>query len=110
MSRAIFLASVVLFGLGVNCGTQTPKVVKTETQAACTVIEALAGDATVDSICASAPELAEIVASIIGSRGGAARKVGPCKSIAGSSVCATKEELATAFALVRAKRGDGGAP
>jgi hypothetical protein len=83
----------------------TPKQAGAGTQAACTLVQAFSDSVVVDSICASAPELAELAAAVMASREDAsARKAGPCRPLPESDVCATESETLRAIRAVRAMR------
>ncbi len=99
------IAVTALFRVIVGCGI-TPKQAGDATDAACTVVEALTPDQTVESVCAMAPEVASIVAFIASTRAdaGPARYAERCKLIPTTTVCATNAETLAAVRAVKAKR------
>ncbi len=109
--RQTLAAGVVLlaalFVVGHCSGCLTPKQAGDATDSACQVVEALAGDGTVDAICAFAPELAEIAALVMANRadGGPGRMaVRSCAIVPTTTVCATNAERLAAIRAVKAKR------
>jgi hypothetical protein len=115
MKIRVFVATgLALFALtfivthGVGCGI-TPKQAGVGTDAACKLVEALAQDATVESICADAPAIAELTASVLASRADAGADAGPraamaCKVIPTTAVCATNAETLAGIRAVKARR------
>ncbi len=84
----------------------TPKQAGEATRAACTLIEAVAEDTTVESVCATAPEVAEIIDWIATSAPDArAKRVAMCARIPTTSVCATNAETLRAIRKVKILRG-----
>lgn len=100
-------AALLLVGSVLGCGV-TPKQASDGAQAACTLVEAYADSAAVDSICATAPELAAIAAAAAEARAAArdagARSAAPCRRIPGTETCATEAEIAAGIRAVKAKR------
>ncbi len=75
--------------------------------AGCELIDAIATDGSYRSICATIPEIADIIQRISARRGDAgAAALGPCRPLAaeGRSVCATPHELAEEIARINAER------
>ncbi len=109
--RQTLAAGAVLVGgllvLGHCIGCLTPKQASDVTDASCKTVEALAPDATVESICAFAPELAAIAALVMASRadGGPARMaVRSCVIIPTTTTCATNAETLAAIRAVKVAR------
>lgn len=95
--------------LGVSACGVTPKQAGDGTKAACTIVEAVTDSALVDSICATAPELASLAAFVASVRADAgsdagARMAAPCKVIPQTTTCATNAETAAAIRALKAKR------
>ncbi len=106
---ALFLLSLAaLFHFLTGCNV-TPKQAGAGTDAACKLVEALTQDATVESVCAFAPELAAIGASVMATRADSGADAGPraamaCKVIPTTQVCATNAETLAAIRKVKAAR------
>jgi hypothetical protein len=92
-------------------GCLPPKLAGDVAKEACIIVEAYAGTPDVESICATAPEIAELatyaiesmmVARRLGGRGDAGEYV--CKRIPDTGTCATDEELVVAIRRVKAGR------
>jgi hypothetical protein len=101
------IATIALIRIIAACGV-TPKQAGDGTQAACTLVQAFEGSAVVDSICAFAPELAAIGASVMAARADAgdagARMALKCTVIPDTAVCATNAETLAAIRKVKAAR------
>lgn len=105
------LAAVLFTSYFMGC---SPAKVKSGTEIGCNVIEAFTDDKIVESICATAPELASLAAEIIASRmatradsgtdGGSPRGTTACKVIPGAAICATNEETLVAIRSLKAAR------
>ncbi len=97
-----FAAILGVFAVA-SCNT-TPKQAGDATNAACTLVEAFTADTTVESVCASAPVLAELVTAAIAARAdaGAARHAEHCKIIPTTTVCATNAETLAGIRAVKA--------
>lgn len=106
MKAAISIAVAMSVTLAA-CGF-TPKQAGEGAQATCTLVEAFADSATVDSVCATAPELAALTAAALDARATArdagSRYAAPCRRIPGTETCATEAEIAAGIRAVRAKR------
>ncbi len=102
---AIFAALYVIGAHCTGCGL-TPKQASDDTKVACTVLEAFEGGAVVDSICATAPELASIADTIATSKApdSGARMATRCRMIPTTTVCASDSELRAAIQKVKASR------
>lgn len=104
VTLALMLSAVI--GLTAGCGA-TPKQVSDGTDAACKLVEAFSGTPAVESICATAPELAALAAAALDARAAAAardRKADQCKPVPTTTVCVTETELAAGIRSVKAKR------
>ncbi len=103
MKKTIALAFVLFAACGV-----TPKQAGDAATDACTIVKALDPSAVVDSICATAPELAALGAFVAGTRadagGAGAKRADPCEVIPKTTVCATNAETLAAIRAVKAKR------
>lgn len=98
-----------LFVIGHCTGCLTPKQAGDVTQAGCQIVEAFEGGQVVDSICASAPELAQIATAALDARSAeradaGARMTLRCRQIPTTGTCATDAELRVAIAKVKASR------
>lgn len=88
---------------------------KTDTNAACDIIQALDSNGTVHQVCAVAEDIAGIVSIVTAERaseadaGGRVSVVMPaqCRTIPSTNVCATDRELVAAIDRVKAKHAGG---
>ncbi len=102
MRRTIMAMMVLIAACGI-----TPKQASDATTGACKIVDAFAGDAIVDSICATAPELAALATIVAESRKAdpaSAHKVSACRPIPDTATCATDAELRMAIQKVKASR------
>lgn len=90
-----------------SCGV-TPHQAADGTQAACTLVQAYAQNAVVDDVCASAPEIAAIIADIAAMRAsqdaGTTPKLDKCRMIPTTKTCATEAETLGAVRKLKASK------
>ncbi len=102
IALAVFAA---LYIIGTQMGCLTPAEAKTDTQGACTIVEAFVDNAVVDSVCAFAPELATLAAEAMAMRADSgARYATRCRIIPQTTTCATDAELLAGIRMVKAAR------
>lgn len=114
LSATLVAIAIAVFGLGCPSAV-TPAQSSAIVDGTCTVLEAFESTPLVRTICASADELAEIARIASASRTASAsdsgaRRVGPCKVVPKTTVCATNEELAKGIDRAIANRKDASAP
>lgn len=89
------------------CGV-TPNQAADGTKAACTLIQAYAQNAVVDDVCATAPEIAAIVADIAAMRAsqdaGTTAKLDKCRMIPTTKTCGTEAETLNAVRKLKASK------
>lgn len=107
MRTAICIVAITIAACGI-----TPKQAGDDAQLACTLVEAFTDSPTVDSVCATAPELVTLTTAAVEARAAAqearavagSRYAAPCRRIPGTETCATEAEIATGIRAVKAKR------
>ncbi len=89
----------------------TPKEIAVVGKESCTLVGLLDAGPTVESMCATAAELAAIAAAVLAQRNAEAdsgvtlaRRLESCSLVPASQVCATSSELTTAIRSVKAVR------
>ena len=98
------LALLFIVGKCTGCNV-TPKQAGDATEAGCALVQAFTADHVVDSICATAPELAQLAAAAMASRADSgARTVVACKIIPTTTTCASNAETLAGIRAVRAAR------
>lgn len=104
ISAIIALVLILTFDPG--CRAPTPEEARAGTKAACALVTAYADTPEADTICATAPELAELIMRVAADRvdAGPARKLGACRPVADSGFCATDREISAGIAAIRAAR------
>ena len=99
-----FALLALLFIVG-HCSCVTPKQAGDATEAGCALVQAFTADHVVDSICATAPELAQLAAAVMAARADSgARTVVACKIIPTTTTCASNAETLAGIRAVRAAR------
>ena len=102
------LATILLIGCGVTSNQASEGA-----KASCSLLEAFADNNVIDSICATAPELAAIAADIIAKRtanadggidGGIGKKLDKCRALSTTQVCATESEILAGIKVTKAAR------
>lgn len=103
---------MVLVGMAIAvdklCDCVTPQQSAAAAKTACTLVEAYRDTPQVESICATAPEIAELATAAVeamqAERADGGRKAVECKRIPDTGTCATDAELAAAIRSVKAGR------
>lgn len=90
------------------CGVSASQV-ESGAKLACTLVEAFQEGKVIDSICATAPELAGLAANVLAQRevtrdAGIPRGAISCRTIPTTEVCAVGYELAIAISHVKGRR------
>ena len=107
----IFSLIIWLFIFAEACGL-TANQASSSTEAGCKLIEAFADNNVINSICATAPEIATIAADIINRRAldadsgadAGARKLEKCRNLPTTPICATETEFLAGIKAAQAAR------